>query len=112
MGNVDSEFPELKRSVSVYCGDANEKLEQIIHEQDWRYNRGLLFLDPYATQVNWTTLETVAQTKSIDVWYLFRFLPLSGCCRRMGNTKNGRTALTGCSVIPDGVRSFIRKIHR
>lgn len=32
---VDSEFPELKRSVSVYCGDANEKLEQIIHEQDW-----------------------------------------------------------------------------
>lgn len=40
------------------------------------YNRGLLFLDPYATQVNWTTLETVAQTKSIDVWYLFPFSAL------------------------------------
>ncbi|NLV73830.1 MAG: three-Cys-motif partner protein TcmP [Chloroflexi bacterium] len=73
---VDSEFPELKRSVSVYCGDANEKLEQIIREQEWRYNRGLLFLDPYATQVNWTTLETVAKTKSIDVWYLFPFSAL------------------------------------
>ena len=73
---VNSEFHELRHIVSVYCGDANEKLEQIIREQDWRFNRGLLFLDPYATQVNWTTLEAVAQTKSIDVWYLFPFSAL------------------------------------
>ena len=73
---VNSEFPHLKQIVSVYCGDANEKLEQIIREVDWRYNRGLLFLDPYATQVNWTTLETVAKTRSIDVWYLFPFSAL------------------------------------
>jgi three-Cys-motif partner protein len=73
---VNSEFPQLKRIVSVYCGDANEKIEQIIRELDWRYNRGLLFLDPYATQVNWTTLETVAKTKSIDAWYLFPFSAL------------------------------------
>lgn len=74
---VNTEFPHLTRIVTVYCGDANEKLAQIIRDVDWRYNRGLLFLDPYATQVNWTTLETVAKTKSIDVWYLFPFSALN-----------------------------------
>lgn len=74
---VNTEFPHLTKSVTVYCGDANDKLAQIICDVDWRYNRGLLFLDPYATQVNWTTLETVAQTKSIDVWYLFPFSALN-----------------------------------
>ena len=57
---INTEFPHLTRSVTIYCGDANEKLVQIINDVDWRYNRGLLFLDPYATQVNWTTLENVA----------------------------------------------------
>lgn len=73
---INSEFPQMKRTVTVYCGDANEKLAEIISNVDWRYNRGLLFLDPFATQVNWTTLENVAQTKSIDVWYLFPFSAL------------------------------------
>lgn len=74
---INAEFPHLTKIVTVYCGDANEKLAQIIRDVDWRYNRGLLFLDPYATQVNWTTLETVAGTKSIDVWYLFPFSALN-----------------------------------
>ncbi|MCC8020835.1 MAG: three-Cys-motif partner protein TcmP [Akkermansia sp.] len=74
---VNKEFPGLTRIVTIYCGDANEKLAQVISGVDWRYNRGLLFLDPYATQVNWATLETVAQTKSIDVWYLFPFSALN-----------------------------------
>ena len=73
---INAEFPQMKRIVTVYCGDANDKLTEIIANVDWRYNRGLLFLDPYATQVNWTTLKNVAQTKSIDVWYLFPFSAL------------------------------------
>lgn len=66
----------MRRIVTIFCGDANDKLAEIISSVDWRFNRGLLFLDPYATQVNWTTLENVAQTKSIDVWYLFPFSAL------------------------------------
>ena len=72
-----TEFPRLASSVSIYCGDANEKLAQIISDVDWCYNRGLLFLDPFATQANWSTLEIVAKTKSIDVWYLFPFSALN-----------------------------------
>ena len=73
---INSEFPQMRRSVTIFCGDANDKLVEIISSVDWRFNRGLLFLDPYATQVHWTTLENVAQTKSIDVWYLFPFSAL------------------------------------
>lgn len=74
---IDTEFPHLKRFTTVYRGDANEKLGKIINDIDWRFNRGLLFLDPYATQVDWVTLERVAGTKSIDVWYLFPFSALN-----------------------------------
>jgi len=74
---INTEFPHLASIVSIYCGDANEKLAQIISDVDWRYNRGLLFLDPFATQANWSTLEIVAKTKSIDVWYLFPFSALN-----------------------------------
>ena len=82
---INSEFPQMRRIVTIFCGDANDELAKIINSVDWRYNRGLLFLDPYATQVNWTTLENVAQTKSIDVWYLF---PFSALERML--PKNGR----------------------
>ena len=81
---VITEYPELTQKVTIFCGDANEKLAQIIEREDWRYNRGLLFLDPYATQVNWTTLEDAARTKSIDVWYLFPFAALERMLPRNG----------------------------
>lgn len=74
---IHAEFPQMERIVTIYCGDANDKLAEIINRRvNWKCNRGLLFLDPYATQVNWTTLENVAKTKSIDVWYLFPFSAL------------------------------------
>lgn len=101
---IDTQFPNLNDRTKVYCGDANAMLEKIIKEIDWRYNRGLLFLDPYATQVHWTTLENVAKTKSMDVWYLFpfsalnRMLPKNGkykawedCIDRLLGDKNWRT---------------------
>ena len=43
---INSEFPQMRRVTKIYCGDANDKLAQIIKEVDWRFNRALLFLDP------------------------------------------------------------------
>lgn len=31
----------------------------------------MLFLDPYGMQVPWDTVEIIANTKAIDLWYLF-----------------------------------------
>ncbi len=82
---IAKEFPQIQQRTSVYDGDANEQLSKILKERDWRYNRGLLFLDPYATQVAWHTLENVAATKSIDVWYLFPFAALNRMLPKNGN---------------------------
>ena len=30
-----------------------------------------MFLDPYGMQVNWETIKAIANTKAIDLWYLF-----------------------------------------
>lgn len=90
---INDDFSYMKGITRVYCGDANEKLAQIISEVDWRFNRGLLFLDPYATQVNWTTLETVAKTCSIDVWYLFPFSALNRMLPKNGKYKTWESCL-------------------
>lgn len=85
---VDTEFTSLKRKVTIYTGDANSELSKICNSIDWRFYRALLFLDPYATQVAWTTLETVAKTEAIDVWYLFPFQALQRLLRKDGQMDN------------------------
>lgn len=63
----------LQERVHIVCGDAAIKLKEIIQHIDWTSSRGLLFLDPYATQVHWGMLQCIAATNSIDVWYLFPY---------------------------------------
>lgn len=81
---IATEFPTLCPLTTVYCGDANAQLAKVIQSIDWRFNRALLFLDPCATEVNWATLQTVANTKAIDVWYLFPFSALNRMLCRNG----------------------------
>jgi len=52
-------------------GDANEVLKTWCNERDWHKERAVVFLDPYGMQVEWTTVQTLATTKAIDLWYLF-----------------------------------------
>ena len=52
-------------------GDANEVLKTWCKERDWRKERAVVFLDPYGMQVEWTTVQALATTKAIDLWYLF-----------------------------------------
>jgi three-Cys-motif partner protein len=85
IGMINRDFPHLLTRVTVRHGDANIELASIVSGIDWRFNRGLLFLDPCATQVNWTTLESIAATKAIDVWYLFPFSALNRLLKKDGN---------------------------
>ena len=69
------------RNIEVIKGDANEELPIIC--QDMRPSeRAVVFLDPYATEVDWTTVEAIANTQKIDCWILF---PLSALTRMMDN---------------------------
>lgn len=65
------QYPNKK--INIFEGDCNLILPQILKSIDWRFTRGLLFIDPYATQFKFNTLKYVSATKAIDVWYLFPF---------------------------------------
>lgn len=68
--------------IEVINGDANEHLPEILRGLDPKRDRALVFLDPYGMAVDWTTLQTIAASKIVDLWYLF---PLSGLYRQAAN---------------------------
>ncbi len=68
---VVKDYPTLKNRIRLIRGDANEVLRKFCAEPDWRSTRAVIFLDPYGNQVHWATLETIAHTQAVDLWYLF-----------------------------------------
>ena len=81
-----SEFPN--REISIEQSDANAFLQFWCDNQNrllgipWNKpgnrQRAVVFLDPFATQVEWQTITSIAGTQSIDLWILF---PLSAITR-------------------------------
>lgn len=57
--------------ISVLHADANAALLEFCAKTDWKKCRAVVFLDPYGNQVKWKTIEAIAKTEGIDLWYLF-----------------------------------------
>jgi three-Cys-motif partner protein len=53
------------------CGDANLKILELCKGTNWKNTRAVVFLDPFGNQVAWETIEIIAATEAIDLWYLF-----------------------------------------
>lgn len=70
------------RTIEVKKGEANGYLQELCAgwKETHRGYRGVLFLDPFATQVEWATVKAVANTESLDVWILF---PVSAIARML-----------------------------
>lgn len=64
------EFSNLTDRITVWRGDANDAVRQFCADLAPK-DRGLVFLDPCGSQVSWATLELLAGTKRVDLWYLF-----------------------------------------
>ena len=56
-------------NIEIRNGEANDFLKNF--ELDWSQWRGVLFLDPFATQVEWATIERIATFEALDTWILF-----------------------------------------
>ena len=65
------------RDIVVLNEDANKALPSICDELAWD-DRLVVFLDPFATSVEWRTIERLATTEKVDCWILF---PLSAVAR-------------------------------
>ena len=78
---------ELKESM-IECvhGDANEYLKDLCRK-NWKSHRALVFLDPYGMQVDWKTIESIAQTQAIDLWILFPLGTVNRLLKRNGEIR-------------------------
>ena len=71
------------RQIEVVQGDANVKVPEFCRSMG-DFDRAVVFLDPYATEVSWSTVETIAASNKIDCWILF---PLMAVTRMMPTDK-------------------------
>ncbi len=87
---LKEDFPEQAQNIHILNEDANAALLRICDASWKRRNlRAVLFLDPFGMNVSWQTIEAIAKTEAIDMWYLF---PLGVGVNRL---------LTKDGVIPD-----------
>ncbi len=68
---LKQEFSDKAAIIEIVESDANTYLKQWCANMDWNATRAVLFLDPYGMQVDWTVIDAIAATKSIDLWILF-----------------------------------------
>lgn len=87
LSRLREEHPD--RSITCRQGDANAALKAFFGSPPWSQQvrgrgeqRGVLFLDPYGMSVEWETLQLIASTRAVDVWYLF---PLEGVGRQLAH---------------------------
>lgn len=66
----------VDREIRVINDDANVALPEFCHGLR-SSDRAVVFLDPYATEVSWSTVETIARTGKIDCWILFPLMAIS-----------------------------------
>jgi three-Cys-motif partner protein len=89
LGRLKADFPQA--DIEVIRGDANTVLKALCGNRPWNEgqrssSRGVVFLDPYAMDVEWTTLQALARTQLLDVWYLF---PLQAVVRQLAHDLRG-----------------------
>lgn len=71
LSELKSKYPSIAQKIVISRGEANQIVSDYCAQHDPRYDRAVIFLDPFGNQVRWSTIETVANTKGIDLWYLF-----------------------------------------
>jgi len=70
--DLKASFPESARKIDIRNGDANTCIASMCSpRRDWTRHRAVMFLDPFGMQVGWKTIELIAATRAIDLWYLF-----------------------------------------
>ncbi len=73
-----------ERRIRIENADANPFIQSLCKES-WRDRRAVLFLDPFGMSVDWKTIEAVAETQAIDLWYLYPISAVNRLLEREGN---------------------------
>ncbi len=87
LSKLRDEFPY--RHITIYTNDCNDLIKQMCQDPNLKYSRILLFLDPYSTEVAWSTIAEIAKTDVIDLWYLFPFSAMNRMMPKNGKISDG-----------------------
>ncbi|MGJ3244288.1 MAG: three-Cys-motif partner protein TcmP [Opitutales bacterium] len=82
--HIEEQQPTGQREIEFLAGDANEQIRSFVSRTDWFSHRAVAFLDPFALQVDWTTLEVMARTQAVDLWLLFPAMGVNRMLTRSG----------------------------
>lgn len=102
-----------QRNVQIHDGDCNVELLKLLTSTNWRETRGVVFLDPYGMAVEWKTVEHIAQTEALDVWYWF---PISAVYRQAANDMDDVDASKSAALdkmlgTPEWREAFYTTVH-
>ncbi len=100
--------------LEISTDDANDFIRRIVTQMG-ASDRGVVLLDPWGMQINWTTVQLIAKSQRLDMWYLFptqavvRMLPRDGMPSQAWSQKldailgdeNWRSEFYRVSNIPD-----------
>ncbi len=86
---LKSEFSN--RHIEIVNSDANTELPKLCQNLS-ASDRAVVFLDPFATEVDWHTAEAIGSTEKIDCWILF---PRMAIARMMPRSNEPTPALAG-----------------
>jgi three-Cys-motif partner protein len=67
---LKQEFVPLAGRIEIMNEEANAVLRRLCSAWD-SSDRAVVFLDPCGMQVEWSTIESLASTQSVDLWILF-----------------------------------------
>lgn len=67
---VTERFPHLLDRVQFTAKDANEVILDLCKTTNWKGCRAVVFIDPFGLQIKFRTLEALAATGAVDLWYL------------------------------------------
>jgi three-Cys-motif partner protein len=87
---IELDHKEKVNKVKIRNQDCNELLAAI-DAADWMKNgwRGVAFLDPYAMELDWESLLHIANTKVVDIWYLFPLMAMNRVLTKSGQISDG-----------------------
>lgn len=72
-----AQHPDRAGQIEIVQADANAFLRDLCSGENWRGQRAVVFLDPFATEVVWTTVQALAATRAMDVWILFPLMAVN-----------------------------------
>lgn len=97
---ISEKFPLKADRVYYIQGDCNEKLITIFNRLN-KYQRGVMFLDPYAMELKWEVLQAAQKTEILDIWYLFPVMAVNRNLKNNGEISEN-TKQTLSAILPEG----------